>query len=125
MTSWVLEAWRGLPKEMVAWSFKKCGISNSIDGTEDDILWEEEANPEQESEDDESEDKDVYDDKLTEEQWRSLFGKSDDEDEFVYIFITYLHGIVNNTTTSLLASFWSVLHSRGRIPCEPYERGGA
>ena len=125
MTSWVLEAWRGLPKEMVAWSFKKCGISNSIDGTEDDILWEEEANPEQESEDDESEDKDVYDDKLTEEQWRSLFGESDDEDEFVYIFITYLHGIVNNTTTSLLASFWSVLHSRGRISCEPYERGGA
>ena len=47
-----------------------------------DILWEEEANPEQESEDDESEDKDEYDDQLTEEQWRSLFGESDDEDEF-------------------------------------------
>ena len=43
----------------------------------------------------------------------------------LYIFITYLHGIVNNTTTSLLAGFWSVLHSRGRIPCELYERGGA
>lgn len=71
--SWVLEAWRGLPKEMVARSFKKCGISNSIDGTEDDILWEEEANPKQGSED-------MYDDKLTEEQWRSLFGESDDED---------------------------------------------
>lgn len=65
---------------MVAGSFKKCGISNSIDGTEDDILWEEEANPKQGSEDDESEDEDVYDDKLTEEQWRSLFGESDDED---------------------------------------------
>ena len=82
LTCWVLEAWRGLPEEMVTQSFKKCGISNSINGTEDDILWEEEANPEQESEDDESEDKDVYDDKLTEEQWRSLFGESDDEDEF-------------------------------------------
>ena len=56
LTSWVLEAWRGLPKEMVTRSFKKCGISNSIHGTEDDILWEEQANPEQESEDDESED---------------------------------------------------------------------
>lgn len=65
MTSWVLEAWRGLPEEMVTRSFKKCGISNSIDGTEDDILWEEEANPEKESEDDESEDEDMYDDKLT------------------------------------------------------------
>ena len=70
---------------MVTQSFKKCGISNSINGTEDDILWEEEeeANPEQESEDDESEDEDLYDDKLTGEQWRSLFGESDDEDEFV------------------------------------------
>ena len=67
---------------MVTRSFKKCGISNSINGTEDDILWEEEANPKQESKDDESEDEDVYDDKLTEEQWRSLFGESDDEDEF-------------------------------------------
>lgn len=43
----------------------------------------------------------------------------------LYIFITYLHGIVNNTTTGLLAGFWSVLHSRGRIPCELCERGGA
>ena len=82
VTSWVLEACRGLPKEMVARSFKKCGISNSIDGTEDDILWEEEANPEEESEDDESEDEDGYDNQLTEEQWRSLFGESDNEDEF-------------------------------------------
>ena len=82
VTSWVLEAWRGLPEEMVARSFKKCGISNSIDGTEDDILWEEDANPEQESDDAESEDEDLYDDQLTEEQWRSLFGESDGEDEF-------------------------------------------
>lgn len=82
VTSWVLEAWCGLPEEMVARSFKKCGISNSIDGTEDDILWEEDTNPEQESNDAESEDKDLYDDQLTEEQWRSLFGESDGEDEF-------------------------------------------
>jgi len=82
VTSWVLEAWRSLPEEMVARSFKKCGISNSIDGTEDDILLEEDANPEQESADNESEDEDLYDDQLTEEQWQSLFGESDDEDEF-------------------------------------------
>ena len=42
VASWVLEAWRDLPEEMVARSFKKCGISNSTDGTEDDMLWEEE-----------------------------------------------------------------------------------
>ena len=49
VSSWVLEAWRGLPEEMVARSFKKCGISNSTDGTEDDILWEEAAVPDEES----------------------------------------------------------------------------
>ena len=48
VSSWVLDAWRALPQMMVARSFfKKCGISNSTDGTEDDILWEEDANPEQ------------------------------------------------------------------------------
>ena len=31
-----------LSKEMVERSFKKCGISNALDGTEDDLVWEEE-----------------------------------------------------------------------------------
>ena len=30
----------------------------------------------------EDDEDDGYDDQLTEEQWRSLFGESDDEDEF-------------------------------------------
>ena len=74
VTSWVLDAWRGLPQEKVARSFKKCGILNSIDGIED-------TDPEQESENGDSED-DVHDDRLTDEQWQSLFRESDDEDEF-------------------------------------------
>ena len=40
---WVHEAWREIPVEMVAKSFKTCGISNSLDGTEDDDLYNEEA----------------------------------------------------------------------------------
>ena len=40
---WVHEAWREIPVEMVAKSFKTCGISNSLDGTEDDELYTEEA----------------------------------------------------------------------------------
>ena len=80
--SWVLEAWRGLPVEMFAHSFKKCEISNSIGGTEDDILWKEDTDIKQESKNDESEDGDVYEDQLTEEQWQSFFRESDDEDEF-------------------------------------------
>ena len=67
---------------MVARSFKKCGISNSTDGTEDDMLWEEEAtNPDKKSVDQESEDEDMNDDRLTEEEWQNLFGTSDDEED--------------------------------------------
>ena len=40
---WVHEAWREIPVEMVAKSFKTCGISNSLDGTKDDELQTEEA----------------------------------------------------------------------------------
>lgn len=82
VTSWVLEAWRGLLDEMFAHSFKKCEISNSIGGTEDDILWKEDTDIKQESKNDESEDGDVYEDQLTEEQWQSFFRESDDEDKF-------------------------------------------
>ena len=39
---WVKESWQELSKEMVERSFKKCGISNALDGTEDDLVWEEE-----------------------------------------------------------------------------------
>lgn len=41
---WVLEVWRGFFEEMVVRLFKKCGISNFIDGIKDDILWEEDVN---------------------------------------------------------------------------------
>lgn len=79
---WVNEAWRELSQEMVSHSFKKCGISNAADGTEDDILWddEEEETVEVESNDDEEMECDIYEDKLTEEQWRDLLGESDDEE---------------------------------------------
>ena len=32
---------------MVERSFKKCGISNALDGTEDDLVWEEEEDSSQ------------------------------------------------------------------------------
>ena len=49
-------------------SFKKCGISNALDGTEDQV--------------EEEPDCDVYDDRITPEQWQELFGESDHEEEF-------------------------------------------
>ena len=47
---WVHEAWQEIPVEMVAKSFKTCGISNPLDGTEHDDLFTDEA---QEIDDDE------------------------------------------------------------------------
>ena len=76
---WVKESWQELSKEMVERSFKKCGISNALDGTENDLVWEEE---EDSSQVEEEPDCDVYDDRITPKQWQELFGESDDEEEF-------------------------------------------
>ncbi|CAK5088608.1 unnamed protein product [Meloidogyne enterolobii] len=36
--NWITEAWENLPEEMIANSFKICGISNNVDGSEDDKI---------------------------------------------------------------------------------------
>ena len=35
---WIVDAWNSLPNDMIAKSFKVCGISNSLDGLEDDAI---------------------------------------------------------------------------------------
>ncbi|KAG0410969.1 hypothetical protein HPB47_011910 [Ixodes persulcatus] len=40
------EAWATIPWAMVERSFKKCGIANALDGTEDDMLWSAESDKE-------------------------------------------------------------------------------
>ena len=62
------EAWRDIPREMVANSFLKCGITNSLDGSEDDFIFDT-------SSDDESI---VADDSLVTE----LFNDSESESDF-------------------------------------------
>ena len=39
---WIEQSWREIPEEMVRKSFLTCGISNALDGTEDDAIYEEE-----------------------------------------------------------------------------------
>lgn len=39
VANWMKTSWETIPADMIQKSFKKCGISNSMDGTEDDILW--------------------------------------------------------------------------------------
>ena len=37
---WVSVAWKAIPESIIVIPFKKCCISNALDGSEDDILWE-------------------------------------------------------------------------------------
>ena len=36
-------AWKAIPESIIVRSFKKCRISNALDGSEDDILWEDDG----------------------------------------------------------------------------------
>ena len=36
-------AWKAIPESILVGSFKKCCISNALDGSEDDILWEDDC----------------------------------------------------------------------------------
>ena len=37
---WVKNSWQRVKSETIVKSLKKCGISNALDGSEDDILYE-------------------------------------------------------------------------------------
>jgi hypothetical protein len=37
---WVSAAWKAIPESIIVRSLKKCCISNDLDGSEDDIVWE-------------------------------------------------------------------------------------
>lgn len=37
---WIDQCWKGVEESVVQKSWKKCGISNNMDGTENNILWE-------------------------------------------------------------------------------------
>ena len=62
-------------------SFLKTGISNKMDGTEDDLLWEEDTDKEDEKDEEDEEptwDTDVA--HITQEEMDELFGDSDEEE---------------------------------------------
>ena len=37
--SWISEAWHEIPREMIVASYLKCGITNNLDGSEDDLVY--------------------------------------------------------------------------------------
>ena len=66
----VKESWDAIDEKRVIKAFKKCGISNSLDGTEDDLLYQSSES----SESDRSRVEDnVYDDVINSEEFRDLF----------------------------------------------------
>jgi hypothetical protein len=40
---WVSAEWKIIPESIIVRSFKKCCMSNALDGSEDDILWEDDG----------------------------------------------------------------------------------
>lgn len=46
LCEWILVAWKLIPNYLVVNAFKKCCISNSLDGTgtEDNVVWDSEDN---------------------------------------------------------------------------------
>lgn len=52
VAEWVSAAWHKIPEVIVQRSFKKCCITNALDGSEDDILWENHDNDHNSSSDD-------------------------------------------------------------------------
>lgn len=40
---WIMAAWNAISPESIVNGFKKCCISNAMDGTEDDILWQDDS----------------------------------------------------------------------------------
>ena len=40
---WLSAAWKAIPESIIVRSFKKCCISNALNGSEDDILWEDDG----------------------------------------------------------------------------------
>ena len=81
VTSWVKTSWEDIPKEMVIKSFLKMGISNRMDGTEDDLLWDSKSGSEEEVESDVPADWETDLD-MTQTKIEQLFGESETKSDF-------------------------------------------
>jgi hypothetical protein len=52
---WIKQSWSGVREDIVKY-FKKCGISNALDGNEDSLINEEDNDDEEEEEEESSDD---------------------------------------------------------------------
>ena len=86
---WISDAWDDIPPEMIAKSFRKCCITNALDGTEDEEIWEEESDsdPFEDLDEVDGDDQLYYADhferqlaEIDPECFENIFGGSDGED---------------------------------------------
>ena len=49
VTRWVSAAWKAIPESILIRSSKKCCISNALDGSKDDIVWENDVEDKEDS----------------------------------------------------------------------------
>jgi hypothetical protein len=55
LCEWIREAWACISPTLIEKSFKKCSISNKLNGTDDDYLWDTDPNHMSSGEDDDDE----------------------------------------------------------------------
>jgi len=89
---WIVEAWQQLDPNIIVKAFKKCCISNNLDGTEDDSVWDDMTKKTSDDdcstttdEEDHHELQDYYKETptgMTDEQIEKLFESDSDEEEF-------------------------------------------
>ena len=79
VTQWVKTAWDSIDPAIIVRAFKKCSITNELDGTEDDILWQDDRDAPCADSDIEGED--MYDDMLTTDQITQMLEEDNSDKE--------------------------------------------
>ena len=100
ITQWIKESWEAVDPSIIVKGFKKCCLTNAMDGTEDDCLWQDEDGRDTNDEDEDEEmdtvvneglynddaaaadDDDVRGDLMDDEDVRKLLEESDSDDSF-------------------------------------------
>ena len=83
---WIIESWNNIPSELISKLFRKCCITNALDGTEDDDIWQEDDDCDPFNDEDSGDDL-YYAEELDREaaeidgdEYYRLFGESDNEE---------------------------------------------
>lgn len=83
---WIIESWNDIPSELVSKSFRKCCITNALDGTEDDDVWQEDDDCDPFNDEDGGDDLYYAEEldreaaEIDEDEYDRLFGESDNEE---------------------------------------------